>query len=104
MQPLMKKMAIIKKFEGQYSIHILCEALNLPRGTYYNRKRRENTVTSYEQNDEMIKPIIKQIFEDSKKRFGRKPIQYKLAEQGYRVSEKRVSRLMKEMGLEIEKP
>ena len=99
-----QKMLAIKELEGQYSVHVLCEVLNLPRGTYYNRKRRENTVTSYELDDEIIKPIIKQIFFVSKKRFGRKPIQYKLSELGYRVSEKRVCRLMKEMGLEVEKP
>ena len=44
------------------------------------------------------------MFFDSKKRFGRKPIQYKLKEMGYQVSEKRVCRLMQEMGLEDEKP
>lgn len=99
-----EKMAVIRELEGQYSIHVLCEALNLSRGTYYNRKRRENIVTSHEKGDEDIKPIIKQIFYDSKKRFGRKPIQHKLSERGYCVSEKRVSRLMKEMGLEVEKP
>ncbi len=99
-----EKMAAIQALEGQYSIHVLCEALNLPRGTYYNRKRKENQISSYEKNDELLKPIIRQIFYDSKRRFGRKPIQHKLSELGYRVSEKRVCRLMKEMGLEIQKP
>lgn len=99
-----EKMAAVKELEGQYSVHVLCEALNLSRGTYYNRKRRENFVTSYEKDDEVIKPIIKQIFYDSKKRFGRKPIQHKLNKLGYCVSEKRICRLMKEMGLEVEKP
>ncbi len=99
-----EKMAAIKELEGQYSIHILCEALNFPRGTYYNRKRREKASTQHEKDDEQLKPLIRQIFLDSKKRFGRKPIQYKLKEMGYSVSEKRVCRLMQEMGLEVEKP
>ena len=98
------KMTAIKELEGQYSIHVLCEALNLPRGTYYNRKRREMTITQHEKDDEQLKPIIKQIFLDSKKRFGRKPIKYKLEEMGYQVSEKRVCRLMQEMNLKVEKP
>ena len=42
-----EKMAAIAALEGQYSIHVLCEALNLPRGTYYNRKRKANNKTSY---------------------------------------------------------
>ena len=89
--------------EGQYSIHVLCESLNLPRGTYYNRKRKANRKMSYEKSDEEIKPLIKKIFYDSKERFGRKPIHHKLLELGYRVSEKRVARLMQEMGLEVKK-
>jgi len=99
-----EKMAAIAALEGQYSIHVLCEALNLPRGTYYNRKRKANSKTSYEKSDEEIKPLIKKIFYDSKERFGRKPIHHKLSEIGYRVSEKRVARLMQEMGLEVKKP
>ena len=78
-----EKMKAIDELEGKYSVRVLCEALNLPRGTYYNRKRRENTITSYEINDAEIKPLIEKIFMDSKKRFGRKPIRHKLSEIGY---------------------
>ena len=35
-----EKVAEINRLEGKYSIHVLCEALQLPRGTYYNRKKR----------------------------------------------------------------
>ena len=51
---------------------MLCEALNLPRGTYYTRKRRENTITSYEIGDAEIKPLIEKIFMDSKKKIRQK--------------------------------
>ena len=30
-----EKMEAIAQLEGQYSIHVLCEALKLPRGTYF---------------------------------------------------------------------
>lgn len=53
------------------------------------QKRREKMLTQHDKDDEFLKPIIKQAFFDSKKRFGRKPIQYKLKEMGYQVSEKR---------------
>lgn len=99
-----EKMAAIEALEGQYSIHVLCEALNLPRGTYYNRKRKENLKNSYERSDDEIKPLIEKVFYDSKERFGRKPIHHKLLEMGYCVSEKRVARLMQEMGLNVKKP
>ena len=99
-----EKMAAIAALGNKYSIHVLCDALGLPRGTYYNRKRKEGILTSYELNDEAIKPLIEKIFLDSKRRFGRKPIHHKLSDMGYHVSEKRIARLMKEMGLEVAKP
>ena len=99
-----EKMAAIKPLEGQYSVHVLCEALQLPRGTYYNRKRRENNPTASELSDERIKPLIKQIFEQSGNRFGRKPIKQKLLEMGYRVHENRITKLMQEMGLKVQLP
>ena len=45
--------------------------------------------------------MIREIFYHSKERFGRNPIKYKLQEQGFQVSKTRISRLMKEMGLEV---
>lgn len=98
------KIDAINTLSDKYSVRVLCEALELPRGTYYNRKRREGSLTSYETNDILLKPLIEQIFRESKERFGRKPIHYKLAEMGYHVSEKKIARLMKEMGLEVAKP
>ncbi len=50
-----------------------------------------------------MKPLIKQIFDESGERFGRYPIRFKLLEKGYQVSKDRVSRLMKEMGLKVKK-
>lgn len=35
-----EKVAEIKRLEGKYSTHVLCEALQLPTGTYYNRKKK----------------------------------------------------------------
>ena len=34
-----EKVAAVNALRGRYSIHVLCDALSLPRGTYYNRKR-----------------------------------------------------------------
>lgn len=102
--PVSQKMAIIKALEDQYSIHVLCEALHLPRGTYYNRKKREGQLNRYQEADEKIKPLIREIFLQSKRRFGRKPIHHKLLDMGYRVSEARIARLMNDMGLKVARP
>lgn len=98
------KMAAINALGKKYSVHVVCDALGLPRGTYYNRKRREGRLTSYELSDVEIKPLIEHIFHESNQRFGRKPIHHKLSEMGYHVSEKRIARIMKELGLAVAKP
>ena len=95
------KVAEIKRLEGKYSIHVLCEALQLPRGTYYNRKKRGEEPNQYEIADNEMKVLIREIFYESKERFGRNPIKYKLQERGYQVHKIRISRLMKEMGLQV---
>ncbi len=96
-----EKVAEIKRLEGKYSIHVLCEALQLPRGTYYNRKKKGNLPSRYELADKELSVLIREIFYQSNERFGRNPIKYKLQERGYQVSKMRISRLMKEMGLQV---
>ena len=96
-----EKVAEIKRLEGRYSVHVLCEALQIPRGTYYNRKKKGDIPNRYELADKELSVMIREIFYHSKERFKRNPIKYKLQEQGFQVSKTRISRLMKEMGLEV---
>ena len=96
-----EKVAEIKRLEGKYSIHVLCEALQIPRGTYYNRKKKGDIPNRYELADKELSVMIREIFYHSGERFGRNPIKYKLQEHGFQVSKTRISRLMKEMGLEV---
>ncbi len=96
-----EKMEAIAQLEGQYSIHVLCEALKLPRGTYYNRKRNQGLMNSYQKSDEELKPLVEKVFHDNMDLLGRKPIKKKLQDMGITVSERRVARLMKELGLHV---
>ena len=44
--PLDIKLPILEELYGQYSVHMICEALEVPRGTFYNyilRTKRDNT-------------------------------------------------------------
>lgn len=50
-------------------------------------------------SDEALKPAIAEIFERSYQRFGARKIRAKLQQNGYTVSERRILRLMKELGL-----
>lgn len=99
-----EKICIIERLAEKFSIRVLCEALQVPRGTYYNRQRRKCFQTKTELEDEKLKTLIKQIYKASNGRFGKKPIKQKLAECGYNISEKRVSRLMNELNIHVEKP
>ncbi len=36
------KLSALEALHGQYSVHLLCDALNVPRGTYYNHIYRNN--------------------------------------------------------------
>lgn len=56
------------------------------------------------QQDEFLKPMIREIFEQSKGRLGAKKIRVKLAEMGTNTSARRISRLMKEMDLSCSAP
>ena len=93
------KMAEMAKLRDEFSIHALCRALEVKRGTFYNYLFRGKPVTIYEKNDEILRPQIRDLFEASKERFGANKIRIKLMEQGFQVSYKHISRLMKEMKL-----
>lgn len=99
-----EKIRVVEKLSNKFSVHVLCEALRLPRGTYYNRQKRKNFKTKTELQDEELKKMILRIFKESGGRFGKKPIKQKLSENGYKISEKRISRLMKDLNVYVEKP
>lgn len=100
--PLDEKLKAVEKLRGQYSLHAICDALGVSRGTFYNRKRSETTVKQIDVQDEMFKPIIRDIFVKSKGRLGSKPIRAKMHDMGYEIGAKRVHRLMEEMGLQAQ--
>lgn len=51
--PLKVKLPTLEALQDQYSVHMLCEALNVPRGTYYNylfRNKRTHLVRGAARN------------------------------------------------------
>ncbi len=93
----------IHQFKNQYSIHALCRVLNVNRSTVYHHELRSPEKTHVEIQDEILKPIIEEIFVMSRELFGARKIRAKLKDKGYVVSERRIMRLMKEQGLYIKK-
>jgi transposase InsO family protein len=98
--PTKEKLIELEKLRGDYSVHLLCDALDVPRGTFYNhilRNKRENK--SYQFRRTQLSEQIKQVYDDSNQIFGAKKIKAVLSERGIIVGEQMVSELMREMNI-----
>ena len=90
-------MKFIDGLKDMYDIRTLCKAVKLHHSVYYYHK--QNKENSYKKaNEELDKKIIEE-FEKSKKRYGSPKITKMLNKQGIKVSQKRVARRMKVLGL-----
>ena len=95
-----EKLAVLESLYGQFSVHVLCEALDVPRGTFYNHiKRNKRDNSSYAKHREELRAAIQDIFEESRQTFGSEKICVVLHERGYRAGTTLVQELMSEMGL-----
>ncbi len=100
--PLQKRLEILARLHEQfeqYSVHELCEALNVARGTFYNHIFRKSDRTKYIEEQQALMLQVKQIFDDSKQRYGAEKIRITLAENGIKVGKKRILAIMNELGL-----
>ena len=101
--PLQDKLATLEHFHNEmsdlYSVHELCEALDVSRGTFYNHIFRRADRSKYESEKAQLILKVKQIFDDSEQRYGADKIRAVLAESGLRISAKRVLSIMHELGL-----
>ena len=101
--PLQKKLATLEKLynrpDNPFSVHELCDALNVARGTFYNRIFRQADRSKYQEEQAQLMLMVKQVFDDSEQHFGAEKIRVILAESGIRVGKKRISAIMQELGL-----
>ena len=98
--PLSVKLPALELLQGEYNVHMLCEALDVPRGTYYNYiLRNKRTHTWYAKRREELRLKIQQIYDDNHQIFGAAKICAVMKEEGYRISEEMVRELMRDMGL-----
>ena len=95
-----EKLAVLELFYGQFSVHVLCKALDVPRGTFYNHiKRNKRGNSSYAKHREELREAIQDIFDESRQTFGSEKICAVLHERGYKAGTTLVRELMSEMGL-----
>lgn len=98
--PLREKLVALENLYGKYSVHLLCETMDVSRGTFYNhilRNKRDNTW--YAKQREILRVEIKRVYDESNQVFGAGKITAVLKERGYNTCEETVRRLMKDMGL-----
>jgi len=87
----------MKQHQKQYSVAKMAKLLGVSRSGFYAWKERKPCKRD-EEEQELI-DIIKQIFENHKKRYGSPRVWEDLKDIGWRVSRKRVERIMREQKL-----
>ena len=99
--PLQKKLVFLEslyqKPDNPYSVHELCEALDVARGTFYNHIFRRADRSKRDQEQARLMRLVQQVFDDSAQRFGAEKIRIALTESGIRVSTKRIAAIMQEL-------
>ena len=97
---LKEKLLEMERLYGKYSVHVLCDAMNTPRGTLYNHLRRSKGDNAwFVRRREELKPLIQEVYDESEQRFGYDSIAAVLRSRGITVSNKYVRELGREMGL-----
>lgn len=87
----------IRAHQSEFPLSAMCRALQLSSSGYYDWLKRP--LSERARQDEELRRRIRAIWDDSAGTFGRPRIHAALRRGGVRVSQKRVGRLMKEMGL-----
>lgn len=97
--PLHERYQVIKDLSDHYSVNLLCQALKVAKGSYYNHiLRNANENTSYMRKRKELTPIIEQIFHETNQVLGARKIMTILKSRGYNVGEKTVASIMHENG------
>ena len=98
--PLKQRLCVAESLYGKYSVHLICDAFNIPRSTFYNhvlRNKRDNTWYAKRREDLRIR--IQEIYDESNQIFGADKIAAVMKSEGIKVSSEMVRKLMREMGL-----
>ena len=98
--PLHDKFAEMEKLRGQFEDFLLCEALDVPRGSFYNHVvygKKENTW--YHKRRKEYSLLIQKIFDENRQIVGAIKNFEILKKEGHHVSEAFVRERMRELGL-----
>ena len=97
--PLSQRYEVIKDLSPVYSITTLCNALNVPKGSYYNHiPRNKNDDTLATRRIKELTPVVEKIYNESKQTFGSGKIAAIMNDRGYKTTEKTVAKILHENG------
>ncbi|MBR6968584.1 MAG: IS3 family transposase [Ruminococcus sp.] len=95
----LERYELITELSSKYNVNTLCDALDIPKGSYYNhifRNKKDKTV--YAEHRREITVLVNEIFHESNEIFGAKKIAAIIKEKGYIASPELVRSIMKENG------
>lgn len=94
---------MITRLEGEgFPVVAVCQALSVSRAGYYAHARGEAGPREHE--DARLRPVVRQIFWEHKRRYGARRIAAELAARGESCGPGRVARLLKQLGLQAIQP
>src|SRR5262249_20789905 len=85
-----------------FPVAAVCQALGVSRAGYYAHARGE--AGPRERADDRLRPLVRQIFWEHKRRYGARRIAAELAARGEPCGPGRVARLLKQLGLQAIQP
>ncbi len=94
--PLQDKLAAIEQLVSEeYNVHLLCETLNVAKGTYYNHIfRGKRGETKHKKRREELFPIVEQIYHENHQVYGAGKIAAIMKDRGIAVCENTVAEIM----------
>lgn len=95
-------MVIDQLEKEEHAVSLLCEMLDVSRSAYY--AWRQGTCGTRQRKDNCLRPMIRSIFWEHKRRYGARRIAVELSARSQTCGRRRVGRLMEEMGLTAIQP
>ncbi len=98
--PLKEKLYELEKIKDSYSVKLLCETLEVDRGTFYNHiLRNKKSDTIYKKRKEEMTILVGEIFNDSNQIYGAKKIAAVLHDKGIKISASYVKDIMNTLNI-----
>ncbi|MGG3806420.1 IS3 family transposase [Metabacillus fastidiosus] len=83
--------------KAHYSIQMMCRVLKVPKSTYYQAANKKPSV--YQLENEQLTTRIRDIHRESNELYGAPKIHFLLCREGWKVSIKRIQRLVRQAGI-----